>query len=179
MTSVFMIVEVSGNYSIILPVMISNTIAYLVSRRFQEQPLFDLLSRQDGIELPSMEEERESQIRCVEDAMRSADAVLVDRAESAPAALDRMAASGSDVVLVPLDAGVWGTVTRAEAEASNGRPLGDIAAAIPRPYLHPDQSIEAALRALAGRRMVPVIHRADPRRLEGALSLDDLLRATE
>ena len=43
MTSVFMIVEVSGNYSIILPVMISNTIAYLVSRRFQHASLFDSL----------------------------------------------------------------------------------------------------------------------------------------
>ena len=32
MTSVFMVLEVSGNYSIILPVMISNTIAYLISR---------------------------------------------------------------------------------------------------------------------------------------------------
>jgi chloride channel protein, CIC family len=70
MTSVFMIVEVSGNYSIILPVMISNTIAYLVSRRFQQHGLFDVLARQDGTELPSMEEERESAVRSVEDAMR-------------------------------------------------------------------------------------------------------------
>ena len=65
MTSVFMIVEVSGNYSIILPVMISNTIAYLLSRQFQHHSLFDLLSRQDGTELPSMEEEREEQIRTI------------------------------------------------------------------------------------------------------------------
>jgi len=69
-TSVFMIVEVSGNYSIVLPVMISNTIAYLVSRQFQHAPLFDLLARQDGTELPSMEAEREAEIRLVEDAMR-------------------------------------------------------------------------------------------------------------
>jgi len=69
-TSVFMIVEVSGNYSIILPVMISNTIAYLVSRQFQHAAMFDLLARQDGTELPSMEEEREAEIRLVEDAMR-------------------------------------------------------------------------------------------------------------
>jgi CIC family chloride channel protein len=77
MTSVFMIVEVSGNYSIILPVMISNTIAYLISRQFQPHPLFDVLSRQDGTELPSMEEERESPILTVQEAMRpAADAML-------------------------------------------------------------------------------------------------------
>ena len=75
MTSVFMIVEVSGNYSIILPVMISNTIAYLLSRQFQQHALFDLLSRQDGTELPSMEEEREAQIRTI--GLHAAPAVVL------------------------------------------------------------------------------------------------------
>ena len=32
LTSVFMVLEVSGNYSIVLPVILANTIAYLVSR---------------------------------------------------------------------------------------------------------------------------------------------------
>ena len=70
MTSVFMVLEVSGNYSIILPVMISNTIAYLISRQYQQTSLFDLLSRQDGMDLPSMEERREEASVHVEDAMR-------------------------------------------------------------------------------------------------------------
>jgi len=45
MTSVFMILEVSGNYSIIVPVILSNAIAYFISRTFQPTPIFDLLSR--------------------------------------------------------------------------------------------------------------------------------------
>src|SRR5579863_3255853 len=55
MTSVFMVLELSGNYSIIIPVIISNTIAYVISRKYQKVPLFDLLSRQEGMDLPSME----------------------------------------------------------------------------------------------------------------------------
>src|ERR1700748_3607261 len=35
LTSVFMVLEMSGNYSIILPVILANTIAYLVSRSVQ------------------------------------------------------------------------------------------------------------------------------------------------
>src|SRR6202021_2239200 len=35
MTSVFMVLEVSGNYSIILPVIVANTIAYVISRELQ------------------------------------------------------------------------------------------------------------------------------------------------
>jgi len=84
MTSVFMIVEVSGNYSIILPVMISNTIAYLLSRQFQHHALFDLLSRQDGTELPSMEEERELDVRTVGGVMRATDLVFREPADDRP-----------------------------------------------------------------------------------------------
>src|ERR1700723_3268849 len=70
-TSVFMVIEVSGSYSAILPVMISNTIAYLISRQFQKTPLFDLLARQDGMVLPSIEEQRERITLRVEDAAQA------------------------------------------------------------------------------------------------------------
>src|SRR2546425_1779236 len=65
-----MVLELSGNYSIILPVMISNTIAYLISRRYQATAIFELLARQDGMELPSMEKQRDETTLRVEDAMR-------------------------------------------------------------------------------------------------------------
>ena len=76
MTSVFMMVEVSGNYSIVLPVMVSNSIAYMISRRFQPTPIFEVLSHQDGVVLPSMEEQRETRPPRVEDAMRETTLVL-------------------------------------------------------------------------------------------------------
>ena len=69
MTSVFMVLEVSGNYEIIVPVIVANTFSYLVSRSLQSIPIFDLLTRQDGLILPSLEEEREEAILRVEDAM--------------------------------------------------------------------------------------------------------------
>jgi chloride channel protein, CIC family len=137
MTSVFMIVEVTGNYSIILPVMISNTIAYFVSRQFQRHALFDVLARQDGTELPSMEEERESEIRTVEDAMRPAPDVQLDADDA---------------------------LALADAHAQ-------------QVHLYPDQSIDTALRLMRGRRVVPVVHRADLRRMVGVLVLDDVIKS--
>src|ERR1700722_17473996 len=41
-TAVFMVIEVSGNYTAILPVMISSLIAYGISRSYVKVPLFDL-----------------------------------------------------------------------------------------------------------------------------------------
>src|SRR5205823_7769634 len=70
MTSVFMVLEVSGNYEIIVPVIVANTFAYVVSRALQPIPIFDVLTRQDGLELPSMEELRVEDILQVEDAMQ-------------------------------------------------------------------------------------------------------------
>src|SRR5581483_8858479 len=72
MTSVSMVGGAGGDDWIILPVMISNTIAYLISLKYQRVPIFDLLSKQDGLDLPSLEEVREEEPLRVEDAMRAA-----------------------------------------------------------------------------------------------------------
>ena len=181
MTSVFMIVEVSGNYSIILPVMISNTIAYFVSRQFQHAALFDLLARQDGTDLPSMEEERETEMRAVEDAMRDPSAVILRGDESIDRSVARASLTASQHFLIPLDAGRWGAVSRWELEAHQsqgrgGEPTSLATLPIPPPYLYPDQSMDFALQLLRRHPVVPVVHRADPTRLVGLLSLDDLVR---
>ena len=70
LTSVFMVLEVSGNYSIVLPVILANTIAYLVSRSLQPYAIFETFTHQDGLELPSMEEQREESVLHLEDALR-------------------------------------------------------------------------------------------------------------
>jgi CBS domain-containing protein len=45
------------------------------------------------------------------------------------------------------------------------------------PRLHPDQSLDLALRLLRDAPYLPVVHRADARRLLGILSLEDVLAA--
>jgi CIC family chloride channel protein len=181
MTSVFMIVEVSGNYSIILPVMISNTIAYFVSRQFQHAALFDLLARQDGTDLPSMEEERETEVRVVEDAMRDPAAGTFSADESVEGCAARLRELAGDHFLAALGPGTWGAVSRADLLAAiesgkGSERLGSCVKPIAKPYLYPDQSMELALRALRDQAIVPVVHRADPSRLVGALAIEDVFR---
>jgi CBS domain-containing protein len=45
------------------------------------------------------------------------------------------------------------------------------------PRLHPDQPLDLALRLLRDAPFLPVVHRADARRLIGVISLDDILAA--
>jgi CIC family chloride channel protein len=184
MTSVFMVLEVSGNYSIILPVLISNTLAYLISRRYQAVPLFDLLSRQDGVDLPSMEEQREEPALRVEDAMRQAPALVLRGEETAASALAKVAGLAGGRFLVSLPNGEWSYVTKQDLErqaassaGDNPTPLSRLVGETRLPYFHPDQPLDVALRRLGDCPEAPVVHRADFRKLQGVISLADILRA--
>jgi CIC family chloride channel protein len=49
MTSVFMIFEITQDYQILVPLMIANLLSFRLSARYQQQPIYDALLRQDGI----------------------------------------------------------------------------------------------------------------------------------
>jgi CIC family chloride channel protein len=179
-TSVFMVLETSGNYSIIIPVMISNTIAYLISRRYQKVPLFDLLSRQEGVDLPSLEEQREQPVLRVEHAMNPP-AFPVVRSESLVGEAIAMAtAANASVLLIRFPSGRWMSLERSQLERygeadGRGRKLSDVLRADWLPTVHPDQPLDSALGIAQGRPVVPVVSRVDPGKLEGVLTLDDVL----
>lgn len=50
-TSVLIIVEMTGGYSLILPLMIANTLAYGIARHYRPTPIYEALLEQDGIRL--------------------------------------------------------------------------------------------------------------------------------
>jgi chloride channel protein, CIC family len=181
-TSVFMVVETSGNYSIVLPVMISNTIAYLISRAYQDVALFDLLAKQDDLELPSMEEQREQIVLRVEDAMRKADLPPLQASDTLARALEIAEVSTEEVLLVRFPTGRWAGLARNElqgmaAEHSRETQLREILSTARLPILHPDQRLDDALRFIQGHTLLPVVSRAGSRKLEGVLSLPDILAA--
>ncbi|MEW6321511.1 MAG: chloride channel protein [Acidobacteriota bacterium] len=73
MTSIFMVFEVSATYVIILPVMIANTVAYLVSRALMRHSLFESLGTEEGVRFPSVQEMRARRAPRVEDIMQPLD----------------------------------------------------------------------------------------------------------
>jgi len=177
-TSVFMVLEVSGNYSIILPVIISNTIAYVISRRYQPVPLFDMLSRQDGINLPSMEEQREEATLRIEDAMRPPAGPVLDGEELAGVAVAKAEASAQTFFLVRRKNGDWQGITEEDLRQRATDPHARLESILPDsrlPFLHPDQPLEVALRRIGPWPLLPVVHRADFGKLQGVISLADIL----
>jgi chloride channel protein, CIC family len=182
MTSVFMVLEISGNYSIILPVIISNTIAYLISRALQPVPLFDMLSRQDGLDLPSMEEQRELAIVRIEDAMRPPPAVVLSDDLTVDEALKRAEHAKSDVLLVRRSPAGWSVVRKDELSnmAKLGKQEMSLNSVLPpqrAPSLHPDHPLDTALHYIYDWPLLPVVHRADLQCLVGVLTMADILQA--
>jgi len=180
MTSVFMVLEVSGNYSIIVPVILANTIAYVISRSLHSTPIFDVLTRQDGLDLPSLEEQREERVLRVEDAMQVAPTPVLEDAETVADANQRANQSQADVFLVRLRPTGWTTVSREMLArlAKEGKAEMTLGSALPTgrlPYLHPDLPLEIALRYVYQALIIPVVSRADFGKLEGVISRDAVL----
>lgn len=180
MTSVFMVLEVSGNYSIVLPVIVANTFAYVISRALQPVPIFDVLTRQDGLILPSTEEQREEGILRVEDAMRAVVDPVLDAQGTVERALREAETSAAEEFLVRMDPSGWHSVTKASLRAfvQQGKGGSSLASLLPPPqvpYLHPDHPLDTALRFVDPWPLVPVVSRADFRKLEGIITQRDVL----
>ncbi len=180
MTSVFMVLEVSGNYSIILPVIVANTFAYLISRGMEPTPIFDVLTRQDGLDLPSMEEQREENILRVEDAMQPPPTPVLDDGEPLSQVLRRVSESASPSFLVRQHPNGWNMIAKEQIQTMVNEGKADLTlrSVLPvhqLPWLHPDQPLDMALRYVNQWPLVPVISRANFGKLEGTISRDDVL----
>jgi CIC family chloride channel protein len=181
MTSVFMVLEVSGNYEIVVPVIVANTFSYLISRSLQPIPIFDMLTRQDGLILPSLEEDREETILRVEDAMLPVPDTILSAQDYVDANFHRVQDSADSTFLVRMHPSGWNIATREQLQRFYREGKGELtlASVLPvqsLPSLYPDLSLDSALRYVNDYSLIPVVNRADSRRLEGVVSRDSVFQ---
>jgi chloride channel protein, CIC family len=193
LTSVFMVLEVSGNYSVILPVILANTIAYLISRALQPVPIFELLTHQDGLYLPSMEEQREeSGDLHFEDALAPIAVPVLNGSETLwearRAVMEAFAKQDVGAVLIRCRDGGWYAASRAEMEEifnslGTDQNTHEAKQAVEErlgkertPVMFPDQPLSSALPYFGRWPLLPISNRAMRGALEGVLSQADVLR---
>ncbi|MFT4112856.1 chloride channel protein [Silvibacterium sp.] len=181
LTSVFMVLEVSGNYSIILPVILANTIAYLLSRSLQPVPIFEVFTHQDGLELPSMEEQREESPLHIEDALEPLRLPRVHSRDSIETVAKTIAALQVQAFLIQVWDGSWyamtaDELTSAAATLTPDAPIDRAMKTDRTPQLFPDLPLDAALRHFPRWPVLPVLNRASRSTLEGVLTLDGVLK---
>ena len=180
MTSVLMIFEMTQDYAVIVPLMISNLVSFFISSRLQKQPIYEALAVQDGIHLPSAESRQRRVQRRVARIMRPA-------TDSLPAeitvreALERVRSGEFRTWLVADGRGVVGVInlSKLERELTEGadKKLREVVGASVFPHVHSDQGLDLALDRMGANQieLLPVVSRADVHKLEGVVTLRDVL----
>ena len=181
LTSVFMVLEVSGNYSIILPVILANTIAYLISRAFQRVPVFEMFAYQDGLDLPSLEEQREETPLHIEDAVQPLGVPVAKGEDTIAEVAAAMAEAKASAFLVQLSDNSWYAMTVDEltTAAATLEPDAQMKRAVKPdrvPTLFPDMPLDNALPYFPRWPLLPVLNRASRGKLEGVISLNGVLK---
>jgi chloride channel protein, CIC family len=182
MTSVVMIFETTRDYSVIVPLMISNLVSFFISSRFQRQPIYEVLAQQDGIHLPSAESRsQEGQWRVIR-AMRPATDVL-HASMTVQEAAEKVKGSAFRSWPVMRPRGIVGMasssmLSKAVADGSTTRTVGELlGSSADFPHLHVDHELTVALERMGSTRLdvLPVVSRADVHKLEGVVTLPDVL----
>ena len=180
MTSVLMIFEMTQDYAVIVPLMISNLVSLFVSSRLQRQPIYESLAVQDGIHLPTAETRQRRGQRQVVRVMRAATDLLASDV-TLENVLEQAKLSGLRTWLVVDRRGVIGVINleTLEREATEGaaKQVGELVDGIDFPHAHPDQGVDLALERMGANQIdvLPVVNRADIHKLEGIVTLHDIL----
>jgi len=189
LTSVIMIFEVTRDYTIIVPLMISNLTAFYISQRLQPEPIYEALAHQDGLHLPTGAFRPQAGRLRVNAAIRESPEPLSSELAVAHA-LDRVEGTKLGSWPVADDDGLLGMVRTtdlaAAVAAGNGeRSLREFLAAVPGreraglAHVHGDQPLGQALARMgeSGHTTLPVVSRGNARLVLGLVTLGDILKA--
>lgn len=181
MTSVVMIFEITRDYAVIVPLMISNLVSFFISARFQKQPIYEVLAQQDGIHLPSVETRQQGEQRQVVQAMRDATEVL-SADMTVQEALEKSKSSEFHAWPLCDQRGVIGVIRlqdlkRGDNEGLGNKRLREMVEAGDFPHAHGDHPLYLALDRMGASQLdlLPVVSRDNVHQLEGVVTLQDVL----
>lgn len=189
LTSVIMIFEITRDYTIIVPLMISNLIAFFISQKLQEEPIYEALSHQEGVHLPTAQSRTQGERTQVYQAMRSEHATLSSDAQISfvlPQVKESLSNAwpvlGGSELLGMIKSG---DIIAADEAGDGNKTISEVlhadlthSTADRLPHVHPDHSLSVALERMGatGLNLLPVVSRANARQLVGVVGLADILK---
>ncbi|HXA86390.1 MAG TPA: chloride channel protein [Candidatus Dormibacteraeota bacterium] len=180
MTSVLMIFEMTHDYAVIVPLMIANLASLFISSRLQKEPIYEALAHQDGIHLPNSKRTEFGQRRVLH-AMRSATETLSTQL-SVHEAVERVGSSQFGAWPLMDEGTLVGVLSRATlmkaiGEGKAEQALLSLMDTLEFPHVHTDHALHLALERMSGAHidLLPVVNRADVHKLEGIVTLRDVL----
>jgi CIC family chloride channel protein len=182
MTSVLMIFEITRDYAVIVPLMISNLVSLFIASRLQKEPIYEVLAHQDGIHLPTAEQRLTAGSRRVALAMEPAIQTL-DAELTIEEAAQKIEESEWNAWPVLAEQEVIGMVGRGAIrtyllEGKREKRLSVLVPGGDFPHVHLDHALDTALGRMgaAAANVLPVVHRANVHQLLGVVTLESILR---
>lgn len=183
-TSLIIIFEMTGNYSLILPLMAGNMLALQIAKKLQPVSIYNALLLQDGITLRRLPAYRGAQDyrKLPVQSIMSHDVFGLEVGETVAAALKRIRIGNKRFHAYPVfaDQGrLAGVITRHElTDHPAETPVGELVAEQQLLTVTSDTSIRDAANRMIARdfQQVPVVSAADPSKLIGWLTLNDIAR---
>ena len=181
-TSIIMVFEMTRNYNIILPLMIANGVSYILSSQMLKGSVYENLAEQDGIHLPTKEDNDVLENLVVEDAMVN-DAITLNSALSAKEAWDGIKAKGPEFSGYPIvkNGLLEGIISTNQLRAMIAKGEGDKRlidfAEKKLITIHPDQSLLVAFHKLDRFQVsrLPVVSRLNDKKLVGIITAEDIV----
>jgi chloride channel protein, CIC family len=180
MTSVLMIFEMTQDYAVIVPLMIANLISLFVASVLQHEPIYEALAGQDGIHMPTR---HAAGVHRQAYMVMKAPAEVLSAGMSVREALEQVRSSEFRTWLVTDQRGVIGVIDLAFLEGAatdaGSTEIGTLVDPVAFPHIHADQGLEVALERMGANHLdlLPVVNRAELNKIEGVVSLHDVLDA--
>jgi chloride channel protein, CIC family len=180
LTALLLVLELGGNYGLITPAIIAIGLAYLLTRTLQPRSLFEQLRRQDGVHLPTLEDQKTELALQVRDAMQAPDFPVVDGSLTLRQAWREVVDRPGDLIFVRHADDGWTIIDRPtldqiEAISDPQQRLEDAMDGSRMPHLYPDLRLDTTLGHLHRWPVLPVVSRANVRTLEGVVTMEAVM----
>ena len=179
-TSIIMIFEMTRDYSIIVPLMIANISSYLISEKLFKGSIYEALSEQDGIYLPTREDDEVLESMTVGDAMIR-DPITLGYSISIKEAMNQVRQSEISGYPILKNGELYGIVATSDIGQAFLKKLGD--SKIEKVCrtnvitIYPDQSLLLAFHRLKKHKIsrLPVVSRINKKRVLGIITAEDIV----
>jgi len=183
-TSLLIIFEMTGNYSLILPLMAGNILAWRIARRLHPVPIYDALLLQDGVSLrrmPLFRGQRDYQNLPVQAIMSHEVFTLLDNQTCGGALrmITRLGVHYHGYPVLDAEERLLGVITRHELmDHPPETRIGELVAGQDLFALTPETSIREAANRMIARdiQQAPVVSIGDRTKLLGWLTINDISR---
>jgi CIC family chloride channel protein len=183
-TSLIIIFEMTGNYSLILPLMGGNILSWAIARQFRAVPIYDALLLDDGITLKHMTSYRgpNDYLGLPVSAIMTHDVISVRETTQAGDAMKNIRDLGVHYriyTVIDEDRKLLGVISCSDLKkAAPETPIKDLIEAQEIVSVHPKDTIRMVKKLMQTHQLdqMPVVSAMDNQRLLGIVTAKDILR---